>query len=248
MLGYLTSTLPDRRVPPRKQTEGTMKRITVLLADDHMIMREGLRKLLELDVDLEVIGEAEEGLQAVALAKELRPAVVLMDIDMPLLNGLEATRQVIKALPSTRVLILSAYSHEEYVRNAIQSGAMGFLLKQTSAHEVCRAVREVVEGKTFFSSLISSRVIRLNPQLPDRTGLLGKKIAQLTSRQVEVLQRIAEGKTNKDTALELGISHDTVGRHREHLIKKLDIHNTAGLTRYAIDTGIIESSVQQTAD
>jgi DNA-binding NarL/FixJ family response regulator len=225
-----------------------MKRTTVLLADDHMIVREGFRKLLELDVDLEVIGEAEDGLQAVALAEKLHPAVVLMDIDMPLLDGLKATRQVLKTLPATKVLILSAYSHEEYIRNAIQSGAVGFLLKQISAHEVCRAVREVKEGKTFFSSSTSSSVIRLNPQMPDRTGLLSKKVAQLTLRQVEVLQRIAAGKTNKETALELGICKNTVGRHREHLIKKLDIHNTAGLTRYAIDTGIIESSVQQIAD
>jgi DNA-binding NarL/FixJ family response regulator len=220
-----------------------MKRITVLLADDHMILREGLRKLLELDVNLEVISEAENGLQAVALANKLHPDVVLMDIDMPLLNGLEATRQVLKALPATKVLILSAYSHEEYVRNAIQSGAMGFLLKQTSALEVRGAVREVQEGKTFFRSALSGRVIPLNPRLPDNTGLLAKNNTRLTTRQVEVLQRIAEGKTNKTTAVELGICENTVGKHREHLIKKLDIHNTAGLTRYAIDRGIIETSV-----
>jgi DNA-binding NarL/FixJ family response regulator len=223
-----------------------MKPITVLLADDHMIVRQGLRKLLELEVDLEIIGEAADGLQAVAVANKLRPAVVLMDVDMPVLNGLEATRQVLKTLPSTKVLILSAYSHEEYVRNAIQSGAMGFLLKQTSSQEVCRAVREVQERKTFFSSLITSRALRLNPKMPDCTGLLNRKHTQLTSRQVEVLQLIAEGKTNKETALELGICENTVGKHREHLIKKLDIHNTAGLTRYAIDTGIIESNVQGT--
>jgi DNA-binding NarL/FixJ family response regulator len=225
-----------------------MKRITVLLADDHMVVREGLRKLLEIDADLEVIGEAEEGLQAVSMAKKLRPEVVLMDIDMPILNGLEATRQVLKALPATKVLILSAYSHEEYVRNAIQSGAMGFLLKQTSAHEVCRVVREVREGKTFFSSLISKPVVNLNPRMADCTGLLNKKLLQLTSRQVEVLQLIAEGKTNKEAALEMGICKNTVGKHREHLIKKLDIHNTAGLTRYAIDTGIIESREKQISD
>jgi DNA-binding NarL/FixJ family response regulator len=225
-----------------------MKRTTILLADDHMVLREGLRKLLELDADMEVIGQAEEGLQAVTLAKKLRPVVVLMDIDMPLLNGLEATRQVLKALPATKVLILSAYSHQEYVRNAIQSGAMGFLLKQTSAHEVCRAVREVQEGKTFFNSLISKPLVTLNPQMPDRTGLLSKKFSQLTSRQVEVLKLIAKGKTTKEAASEMGICKNTVGKHREHLIKKLDIHNTAGLTRYAIETGIIESREKQIAD
>jgi DNA-binding NarL/FixJ family response regulator len=225
-----------------------MKRITVLLADDHMILREGLRKLLELDDDLEVIGEAEEGLQAVSLAKKLHPSVVLMDIEMPLQNGLEATRQVLEALPVTKVIILSAYSNKEYVRSAIQSGATGFLLKQTSAHEVCRAVREVQEGKTFFCSAFSERIIPFSPQLPESTGSPTKNNAHLTVRQLEVLQRIAEGKTNKATAVELGICENTVGKHREHLIKKLDIHNTAGLTRYAIDTGIIESSVQQSVD
>jgi DNA-binding NarL/FixJ family response regulator len=225
-----------------------MKKITVLLADDHMIVREGFRKLLDLDPDLEVIGEAKEGIEAVALASKFRPAVILMDIDMPLLNGLEATRQILEALPLTKILILSAYSHHEYIQNAMESGVVGFLLKQTSAYDVCHAIQQVKVGKTFFSSSISDRFTPLNPQLPDRTGLLHKKIARLTSRQMEVLRRIAEGKTNKQTALELGICLNTVGRHREHLIKKLDIHNTAGLTRFAIDTGIIESSVSHPSD
>jgi DNA-binding NarL/FixJ family response regulator len=123
---------------------------------------------------------------------------------------------------------------------------MGFLLKQTSAHEVCRAIREVQKGKTFFSPSISRRRDRLDPQSPGRAGLLKKKISQLTSREMEVLQLIAEGKANKETAAELGIGLKTVEKHREHLMQKLDIHDTAGLTRYAIGTGIIESSVQLT--
>jgi DNA-binding NarL/FixJ family response regulator len=123
-----------------------MKRITVLLAEDHTIVREGFRKMLELDNDLQVIGEAEDGRRALAQAKKLRPDVVLMDIAMPLLNGLEATRQVLKALPATRVLMLSAHSDDAYVKNATESGAVGFLLKQTSAHEVCQAIREVHKG------------------------------------------------------------------------------------------------------
>ena len=223
-----------------------MKRITVLLAEDHMIVREGFRKILELEDDFEVVGEAQDGRHAVALAKEHRPAVVLMDIAMPLLNGLEATRQVLKALPATKVLILSAHSDDAYVKNATESGAVGFLIKHTSAHDVCRAIREVHEGKTFFSPSISKRRDRLNLQTPDRAGVFKKKASQLSSREIEVLQLIAEGKANKQTAAELGIGIKTVEKHREHLMEKLDIHDTAGLTRYAIGAGIIESSVQLT--
>jgi DNA-binding NarL/FixJ family response regulator len=223
-----------------------MKRITVLLAEDHMIVREGFRKMLELEDGFEVVGEAQDGRQAVTLAKKLGPDVVLMDIAMPLLNGLEATRQVLKALPATKVLILSAHSDDAYVKNAAESGAAGFLLKQTSAHDVCRAIREVKKGNTFFSPSVSKRFDRINPPSAGRTGGLKKAAVQLTSREMEVLQLIAEGKANKETAAELGIGIKTVEKHREHLMEKLDIHDTAGLTRYAISAGIIESSVQLT--
>ncbi len=223
-----------------------MKKITVLLAEDHTIVREGFRKMLELEDDLEVVGEAQNGRQALALVKKLHPAVVLMDIAMPLLNGLEATRQVLKAAPATKVLMLSAHSDDAYVKSATESGAVGFLLKQTSAHDVCRAIREVHKGKTFFSPSISRREGRLHPESLDRAGSITKKLTQLTSREMEVLQLIAEGKANKETAAELGIGIKTVEKHREHLMEKLDIHDTAGLTRYAISAGIIESSVQLT--
>jgi DNA-binding NarL/FixJ family response regulator len=223
-----------------------MKRITVLLAEDHTIVREGFRKMLELEDDFEIVGEAQDGRAAVALAKKFHPEVVLMDIAMPLLNGLEATRQVLKAVPATKVLMLSAHSDDAYVKNATDSGAVGFLLKQTSAHDVCHAIREVHNGKTFFSPSISRRQDRLNPQLHNRAETLKKKVAELTSREMEVLQLIAEGNANKQTASELGIGLKTVEKHREHLMEKLDIHDTAGLTRYAISAGIIESSVQLT--
>jgi DNA-binding NarL/FixJ family response regulator len=223
-----------------------MKKTTVLLAEDHMIVREGFRKMLELEDDFEIVGEAQDGRQAVALAKKFRPDVVLMDIAMPLLNGLEATRQILKDFPTAKVLMLSAHSDDAYVNNATESGAMGFLLKQTSAHEVCRAIREIQKGKTFFSPSISKRLDHENKKSSGRTGTLKKKAAQLTSREMEVLQLIAEGKANKETASELGIGIKTVEKHREHLMEKLNIHDTAGLTRYAIGAGIIESSVQLT--
>ena len=226
-----------------------MKRITVLLAEDHTIVREGFRKMLEMEDDIEVIGEAQDGRQAVALAKKLHPAVVLMDIAMPLLNGLEATRQLLKAIPNARVLMLSAHNDDAYVEDAANSGARGFLLKQTSVHEVCRAIREVHQGNTFYSPSISKRLDRFDrrgQQSTDRKGPSRKKAVLLTSREMEVLQLIAEGKANKETAAELGIGIKTVEKHREHLMEKLDIHDTAGLTRYAISAGIIESSVQLT--
>ena len=223
-----------------------MKRITVLLAEDHTIVREGLRRMLELETDIRVVGEAPDGRQAVAQAKKLRPAVVLMDIAMPLLNGLEATRQVLKALPATKVLILSAHSDDAYVKKATESGAVGFLLKQTSTQDVCRAIREVHKGNQFFSPAISKRRDRLKPPTQDRAGGFKKSSAKLTSREMEVLQLIAEGKANKETAAELGIALKTVEKHRARVMQKLDIHDTASLTRYAISAGIIESSVQLT--
>lgn len=224
-----------------------MKSITVLIAEDHTIVREGLCKMIELEPGLEVIGQAQDGRQAVALAAKLSPDVVLMDIAMPMLNGLEATRQLVKAHPAVKVLILSAHSDDAYVNNAAESGAMGFLLKQTSSHEVCRAIREVHQGKKFFTSSISRRMERLAPGRLTRSGeVTNKKTVQLTPREMEVLQLIAEGKANKETAAELGIGIKTVEKHREHLMDKLDIHDTAGLTRYAISAGIIESSVQVT--
>ncbi len=221
-----------------------MKPITILLAEDHTIVREGFRKMLELEDDFKIVAEAADGRQTVALAKKFRPDVLLMDIAMPLLNGLEATRQVMKALPTARVLILSAHNDYAYVENAIQAGAMGFLLKQTSAHDVCRAIREVFAGKPFFSPAITKRLAR--QKLSARPNQSRQSAAELTAREMEVLQLIAEGKANKQTASELGIGLKTVEKHREHLMQKLDIHDTAGLTRYAISAGIIESSVQLT--
>ena len=221
-----------------------MKHITVLLAEDHTIVREGFRRVLEREDGLEVVGEAQEGRQAVNLATKLRPDMVLMDITMPLLNGLEATRQILKAVPATRVLILSGHNDEAYVTNAIESGAAGFMLKQTSAHDVCRAIREIQKGNTYFSPSVARHLQQRERKAPAQGGSLKRANENLTSREMEVLQLVAEGKANKETAVELGISIKTVEKHREHLMQKLNIHDTASLTRYAISAGIIESSVQ----
>jgi DNA-binding NarL/FixJ family response regulator len=223
-----------------------MKRITVLLAEDHQIVREGFRALLKHESDIEVVGEAETGRQAVQLTRKLRPAVVVMDIAMPLLNGLEATRQIRKDFPDTKVLILSAHSDEAYVEQVTELGAAGFLLKQTSSHILATAIREVQKGKAFFGAAVSKQINSGGRKPLAHEAQFKKKRNRLSSREVEVLQLIAEGKPNKQVAAELGVSFKTVDKHRQHLMGKLNIHDIAGLTRYAIAEGIIESSVRLT--
>ena len=222
-----------------------MKRITVLLADDHQIVREGFRSLLGHELDIEVVGEAANGREAVQLTRKLRPEVVVMDIAMPLLNGLEATRQIRKNFPDTKVLILSAHNDAAYVDQAALIGAAGFLLKQTSSHDLATAIREVHKGDTFFSAAISKRIKDRSQKLLDREGQFKNKYNRLSSREVEVLQLIAEGMPNKKVAAELGVSVKTVDKHRQHLMVKLNIHDVAGLTRYAIAEGIIESNLRE---
>jgi DNA-binding NarL/FixJ family response regulator len=223
-----------------------MNTIKTLLADDHTIVREGLRSLLLADSGIEVVGEAHNGRQAVDLALALRPDVVVMDIAMPLLNGLEATRQILSALPKTKVLVLSAHSDDAYIDRVVAVGAVGFLIKQTSAQILAKAIHEVMAGNAFYSPQVSKRV-RDHYQKPDRAGgLMVKRATGLTSRELEVIQLVAEGQANKQVAAGLKISIKTVEKHRQHLMDKLNIHDTAGLTRYAIAQGIIESSVQVT--
>jgi len=193
-----------------------------------------------------VVGEAETGRQAVQLTRKLRPAVVVMDIAMPLLNGLEATRQIRKDCPDTKVLILSAHGDDAYVEQAAALGAAGFLLKQTSSRVLATAIRAIQKGNTFFSPAMCKRLKDRSPK-SNAQGKASKSITNwLSSREVEVLQLIAEGKPNKEVAAELGVTFKTVDKHRQHLMTKLNIHDIAGLTRYAISVGIIESSVQST--
>jgi two-component system, NarL family, nitrate/nitrite response regulator NarL len=223
-----------------------MEKVTVLLADDHIVVREGLRMLVEIEGDIEVVGEAKTGREAVEMTLQLHPKVVVMDIAMPMLNGLQATRQILRMAPATRVLILSAHADPEYVEQVVLLGGAGFLIKQTSADILVEAIREVHKGKNFFSPSISKYLREHYQNAPHTAVLLKRKGACLTSREEGVLQLIAEGKANKQIASELGISIKTVEKHRQHLMQKLGIHDIAGLTRYAIAAGVIESSVQPT--
>jgi len=224
----------------------TTKQITVLLAEDHVVVREGLSSLLNVDGRFRILGEARTGRQAVEMAQVLRPEVVLMDIAMPVLNGLEATKQILATDPAAKVLILSAYSDDEYISRASAAGAIGFLEKQTSSEILIKAIHEVAKGKPFFSPTIAKRKRKAQNKDRSRNGLLKASSALLTSRELEVLQLVAEGSANRQIALELGISIKTVEKHRQNLMDKLSIHDTAGLTRFAIATGVIENSVRLT--
>jgi len=194
------------------------------------------------------VGEASSGREAVAMVLKLHPDVVVMDIAMPLLNGMEATRQILKECPGIKVIILSAHSDDAYVERVMSLGASGYLIKQSSAHVLSEAIREVQAGRRYLSRSVARRFRRLHQTTLDRKGRPKAKSIQLSSREMEVLQLVAEGKANKQIADEIGISIKTVEKHRDHLMQKLDIHDTAGLTRYAIAAGVIESSVQPTIE
>jgi len=220
--------------------------ITVLLAEDHVVVREGLRILIEADHDIKVVGEAKTGREAVVMTKEHRPNVVVMDIAMPTLNGIQATKQILSECPKTKILILSAHADPEYVDQVMALGVVGYLTKQTSAEVVARAVREVHSGGTFFSPSIAKHLRDHYQKGIPHHRTYKKNNTNLTSREAELLQLIAEGHVNKQIASELNISIKTVEKHRQHLMEKLNIHEIAGLTRYAIAAGVIESSVQET--
>jgi DNA-binding NarL/FixJ family response regulator len=224
-----------------------MMRITVLLADDHTVVREGLRALLEAEDDLEVVGEAANGREALDLTQRLRPAVVVLDIAMPQLNGLEAARQILqRVVPPPKVVILSAHGDDAYIEQVAALGVTGYLVKQTSAQVLAKAIRAIHKGKTFYSPSVAERLPdqRQNSPCQARRGRTGA--VHLTAREREVLQLVAEGSANKQVAADLGISIKTVEKHRQSVMQKLNIHDTAGLTRYAISAGIIESCVQST--
>jgi DNA-binding NarL/FixJ family response regulator len=215
-----------------------MKKITVLLSDDHAVVRDGLRRLLETAGDIEVVGEAENGQRAVCEAKRLRPDVVLMDIAMPLLNGLEAARRIAREVPASRVLILSSYNDDQHVQQAVHAGVAGYLMKEAASKDLLLAIRETSKGNAFFSPPIARRVLKRwrNRGLHTQTA----PVPVLTSRQTEVVQLIAEGHSSKEIADVLSVSVKTVEKHRQSLMDKLDIHEIASLTRYAVSSGFVE--------
>jgi len=217
-----------------------MTNVTVLLVDDHTIVRQGLKALLNAEKNITIAGEAQTGREAVELAAQIRPGVVIMDLAMPRLNGAEATRQILKAVPSAKVIVLSTYGDDEHVQQALAAGAAAYLLKQTAAEDVVDAIREVIKGNAYFSPAIAKRLreqtVQSNetPRTPD---------VELTQREAEVLQLIAEGYANKQIAAELNLSVKTVEKHRQQVMQKLNIHNIAGLVRHAAAKGIIEANM-----
>jgi DNA-binding NarL/FixJ family response regulator len=213
-----------------------MKKIKVLLADDHALVRAGLVKLLESMPDIEVLGEASDGLQLLELAHALHPDLVLMDIAMPGLNGLETTARLLKAGPNTKVIILSMHQDEQYVRQALRVGTSGYLLKDSAPTELSLAIHAVARGDTYLSPAISRGVVS---DYVSRLRNDDENQIALTPRQREVLQLIAEGKSTKEIAQRLDLSVKTVDTHRTLLMKQLDIHEVAGLVRYAMRAGLI---------
>jgi len=217
------------------------KIISVLLADDHQIVLEGLASLLRAEEDMQVIGCAVDGLQAVQLEAELHPDVVVMDIAMPGLNGLEATRHILLHNPGARVVLLSAHRDNVYIERAQALGVSGFLIKQSSAHVLAKSIRDVNAGGTCYSPGIAKTLRNRREDACGRDGDPAPIPVKLTPREAETLQMVAEGNANKQMADLMGISIKTVEKHRDNLMRKLDIHDTAGLTRYAIATGVIQA-------
>lgn len=203
------------------------KKITVLLVDDHSLVRRGFRRMLEDESDMQVVGEAGDGEEAIKLAKQLRPRVIVMDCALPGMNGLQATRQIIEDSPDTAVLMLSMHTESTWVRQAIEAGAKGYVLKNALDLELGAAIRKVAAGESVF-----------DPQVEQRTELKGERHA-LTPRELEVLQMIVDGKSNKEIATALDLSANTVAVHRANIMNTLGIHKTAELVVYAIRAGLV---------
>lgn len=218
----------------------TTSKIKLLLVDDHNVVRYGLRALLSSEPDFEILGEAASGREAVTLAEQLKPEVVIMDLAMPLLNGMEATRQIKRASPSAKIIVLSAYYDDEHVQRALAVEAAGYLLKHTATSDLINAVREVHKGNAYFSPAIAQRLReKVAPPEPS-AETPPAPMPELSVREAEVLQLIAEGFLNKQIAGELHLSVKTVEKHRQSVMRKLNLHCIADLVRHAAGTGFIE--------
>ncbi len=215
-----------------------MNKIRVILAEDHTIVRQGLRSLLEQSDDIKVIAEAEDGREAVKKTEQLKPDIVLMDISMPILNGIEATRQIKKKFPDIKVLILTMHTTEEYISQILHAGASGYLVKKSAHHELLSAIMAIQKGDFYLSPLVSKKVVDEYLQ-KTKDDIKQDRYEKLTTREREVLQLIAEGKANKEIAELLYLSVKTVETHKAHLMEKLNLHTTTDLIKYAIQKGII---------
>ena len=215
--------------------------LRVLLADDHSVVRAGLRALLQSAADMQVVGEAKDGREAVREAQRLRPDVAILDVAMPLLNGVQAARQIILEVPRIKVVMLSGYSDAAHVQQAVQAGVAGYLLKETAACELLDAVRGCCQGRASFSPAVQCHLVNNYRGWTPDAGPEAFPNVILSSRQTEILQLIAEGFANKQIAIFLALSIKTVEKHRQSLMEKLNIHRTANLTRYAISSGVVES-------
>jgi two-component system response regulator NreC len=215
-----------------------MRKLRILLADDHTVMRSGLRALLERQNNFEIVGEAENGRQAVSLSTSLLPDVVVMDVGMPLLNGVEATKSLLKQSPSTGVVMLSMHSDESYVLRSLKAGARAYLLKDSAASDLLSAIDAVSQGKSFFSSRIRELLAEDYVRDLRQKGAVDS-YELLTMREREILQLLAEGKANKEVAAALNISPYTVETHRSNILEKLGLHSPAELILYAVRKGII---------
>ena len=216
-----------------------MGKIRIVLADDHMILRKGLRSLLEAEKRFEIVGEGENGNEVVRLVDELDPDIIVMDISMPNLNGVEATKRVKKHHPDTKVIILSRHKDEEFIFQALNAGADGYLIKESAPSELISAIESVLRGDSYLSPSVSRVVVDDYIKKANHTELVDK-FESLTSREVEVLQLLAEGFSVKEISENLHVSKNTVNSHRTHIMEKLDIHSTAKLIQYAIQKGLVE--------
>jgi DNA-binding NarL/FixJ family response regulator len=218
-----------------------MAALKLLLADDHEIVRKGLRSVLEAQRDCEVVGEAADGRQTVALSQELKPDIVILDISMPLLNGLEATRQILKIHPQTKVLILTVHESDSLIRDVLDAGALGYVLKTDAGRDLLTAVESLRRNKTFFTSRVAQMILDGFLKQDSSAEESDRRASRLTPRQREVVQLLAEGKSNKEVAVALDLSVKTAETHRANIMQRLDCHSVSDVVRYAIRNKIIEA-------